>query len=360
MAQQPSGIVLELPMIASDPTQPLDLTTQYLSTYHWHATPDGYSGFVPPARGEIAYEMQSFPGERAISLLQALDVQFVILHADKLANWSTLRAAIPQTSDLQLAQQFGDDYVYRVAQRAQDKTALTASLYLPNPAAPNQKYFAYLIVRNRGPRSFAIKPTDALQVDAHWSDGTTERVRTRLPLVTSSVSIVQLQFSAPPGTGVYHLVLSISGSGLEAWSLSGDISVQSVEPAHQIVLPARVVLSAPLKPAYAPGEAVDVNLNWLPLNKVDAYYSASVRVVDARGNKVASDADREPAVRTLLWTPGTVVPDRFTVPLPRDLAPGAYSVQLLMYQADQGVDALLLDDQYVPRETTTLGTFTVK
>jgi hypothetical protein len=360
LAQQPAGVAVELPLIASDPTQPLDLTTQYLSTYHWHPTPDGYSGFVPPLRGEIAYEMQSFPGERATSLLQALDVRFVVLHADKFANWSSLRAAIVQVDDLQLAQQFGSDYIYRVAPRLQDPGALGASVYLPNPAAPNQNYFAYVIVRNRGPRSFAIKPTDALQVDAHWSDGTIERVRSTLPLVTTSASVVQVQLSTPPRAGAYRLELNISGSGIEKWDLSGDVSLQNVEPSHQIVLPARVGLSAPLKPVYGPGETVQVNLTWLPLNKIDAYYSASVRVVDALGNKISSDADREPALRTLLWTPGVAVPDMFAVPLPRDLSPGAYSVQLLMYQADQGVDALLLDDQYGPRETATLGTFTVK
>jgi hypothetical protein len=360
LAQQPSGVAVEMPLMASDPTQPLDLTAQYLSTYHWHATPDGYSGFVPPLHGEIAYDLQAFPSERAISLLQALEVKFVVLHSDKLANWNSLRAAIAQTGDLQLTQQFGSDYIFRLAPRPQDPGALSARLYLPNPAAPNGKYLAYVIVQNRGPRSFAIGPTDALQVKAHWSDGTTERVRSTLPLVTSSVSVVRVQLSTPPREGVYRLDLEISGSGIEKWDLSGDVSLQNVEPSHQVVLPARAVLSAPLKSTYGPGERVDVDLTWLPLNKIDAYYSASVRVVNAQGNKVSSDADREPALRTLLWTPAVPVPDRFAVPLPHDLSPGEYSVQLLMYQADQGVDALLLDDQYLPRETTTLGTFTAK
>jgi hypothetical protein len=62
----------------------------------------------------------------------------------------------------------------------------------------------------------------------------------------------------------------------------------------------------------------------------------------------------------MLWTPQVEVPDQFALTLPRDLAPGDYSAQVLMYQADQGVDALLLDERYNPRETITLGTFTVK
>ncbi len=349
LAQQPPGTILELPMIASAPGAPLDLTTQYLSTYHWQRTPDGYSGFVPPLRGEIAYEMQFVPGERAISLLQALGVQYVIVHGDP----------IGAANDLQLAQQWGSDYVYRVAPRAPDASALTTRLYLPQPAAPNASYLAYVIVQNRAARSFAIQPTDALRVDARWSDGTTQRVDVTLPLVTTSVSVVPVRLTAPPRAGTYRLDLRVSGSATGEWNLSGDVVVREGEPAHQVVLPARVALSAPLKLSYAPGDAVDINLTWQPLNKIDAYYSASVRVVDARGNKIIAQ-DRQPATPTLLWTPGVVVPDRFTLPLPRDLAPGEYSVQVMMYQADQGIDALLLDEQSVPRETITLGTFTVK
>ncbi|MDE3089735.1 MAG: hypothetical protein KGJ80_10195 [Chloroflexota bacterium] len=351
LAQQPQTTILELPMIASEPGKPLDLTAQYLSTYHWQRTPDGYSGFVPPKRGEIAYEMQSFPGERAISLLQALDVQYVIVHG--------IQPAAARAGDLQLIQQFDGDYVYHVAPRAPDASALSASVYLPYPAAPNAVYFAYLIVPNRTARSFAIKPTDELQVDAQWSDGTTQRVTTAMPLVTSSVSVVRMRLDAPPRAGTYRLELRVTSRATGQWDLSGNVEVKNEEPARQVVLPARIALSAPLKSVYAPGDAVDIDLTWLPLNKIDAYYSASVRVVDARGSKIIAQ-DRQPATPTLLWTPGVIVPDRFALTLPRDLAPGEYTVQVLMYQADQGIDALLLDEQFVPRLSITLGTFAVK
>ncbi len=351
LAQQPQTTILELPMIASEPGKPLDLTAQYLSTYHWQRTPDGYSGFVPPKRGEIAYEMQSSPGERAISLLQALDVQFVIVHGNQ--------PAAERAGDLQLAQQFNGDYVYRVAPRAQDASALSASVYLPNPAAPNAVYFAYLIVQNRAARSFAVAPADELQVEAQWGDGTTQRVTVAMPLVTSSVSIVPMRLNAPPRAGTYRLEFRVTSRAIGKWDLSGNVDVKDEEPARQVVLPARVVLSVPLRSSYAAGNAVDVDLTWLPLNKIDAYYSASVRVVDPRGGKVVAQ-DRQPATPTLLWTPEVAVPDRFTLTLPRDLAPGEYSVQVLMYQADQGIDALLLDAQFVPRPSITLGTFTVK
>ncbi|MEW5720891.1 MAG: hypothetical protein AB1817_19855, partial [Chloroflexota bacterium] len=145
-----------------------------------------------------------------------------------------------------------------------------------------------------------------------------------------------------------------------AWGfLSGDVEVKNGEPAHQVALPASVRLTTPLKSQYAPGESLPIALTWLPLNKIDAYYSASVRVVDARGNKNVAQ-DREPVVPTLLWKPDDAIADRFEIVLPHDLAPGEYSVQVKMYQADQGIDTLLLDGQFVPRETITLGTFTVE
>jgi len=359
LAQQPPGVVLELPMIGSTPGCPLDLTTQYLSTYHWQATPDGYNGFVPPRRGEIAYEMQSLPSERAVSLLQALDVHYLVIHTPPSIPTGVL------TGDLHMAEQFGSDQVYRVAPRAQDARALSPRLYLPQPAAPGQNYWAYIVVENRAARSFAIKPTDLLQIDARWSDGTRQRVTAAMPLVTSGVttesgiSIVPVRVTAPPHAGDYHLDLRVTGDGIGAWRLAGDVAVRSEEPAHEIVLPARVVLAQPLKSSYTPGDPVDILLAWVVQNKIDAYYSASVRIVDTHGDKIGN-VDRQPATPTLLWTPGALLPDRFTLTLPRDLAPGEYSVQVLMYQADQGIDALLLDERYNPREAITLGTFTVK
>ncbi len=358
LAQQPRAVVLELPMM--EPACPLDLTTQYLSTYHWQRTPDGYSGFNPKPRGGIAYETQFLPSERAVSLLQALDVDYVVVHSARLQDWDSHRAALARTTDLQLVQQFGSEYVYRVAPHVDTSPSLEASIYLPNPAALNQGYTAFLMIRNLGQRSFAIKPTETLQVDARWSDGTRQQVSAVMPLVTLSVSVVPLQLTSPRFPGTYRLELHVQRDGIGVWDMAGSVMVSDEEPARQVVLPAQVILDSPLRAVYAPGDAIDVGVTWQALNKIDGYYSASVRVVDAQGNKKSDAGDREPEVKTMLWVPGSKISDRFSLTLPRDLAPGEYSVQVLMYQADFGVDALLLDKDYVPRETIELGKFTVK
>ncbi|MBI3913527.1 MAG: hypothetical protein HY327_04980 [Chloroflexi bacterium] len=362
LAQQPPTIILELPMLASDPSAPLNLTPQYLSTVHWQKTPDGYSGFNPPRRGEIAYEMKFFPSERAVSLLQAFDVQYVIVHAQQFPDWNTRREQITHALDVQLVQQFGDDYIYRVAPRAMDASALDARLYIPNPVAPNSNFTAFIIVKNRAARSFAIKPAPPPLLSLiRGEERGTEGVRREvfLPLVTSTVSIIPIQLLAPEKPGDYPQQLRVSGQAIGEWNLSAELRVRAGESVRQVVLPARVALSAPLKSEYARGESIAVDLRWLPLNKIDVYYSASVRVVDARGNKIAAQ-DREPVVSTFLWTPSVPVPDKFTIEIPRDIAPGEYSVQLLMYQAEQGIDALLLDEEFQPREIIVLGKFAVK
>ncbi|MEW5720719.1 MAG: hypothetical protein AB1817_18990, partial [Chloroflexota bacterium] len=244
---QPPGVVLELPMLASDPTKPLDLTAQYLSTYHWHATPDGYSGFNPPRRGEIAYEAQAFPSERSFSLIQALDVKYLVIHNS---------VPLGAHGDLEIAKGFGNTWIYSVASYQFQKQRIGARIYLPTPAVPGSDYTAFLIVNNQSPISFAIKPTDELHVEARWNEDALQRVTASFPLVTSSVSVVPIRLTAPSQVGVSHLYLRAAIDATLAWGfLSGDVEVKNGEPAHQVALPASVRLTTPLKSQYAPGES---------------------------------------------------------------------------------------------------------
>jgi len=345
---RPRAVILEIPMLASEPGKPLDLTRQYLSTYHWHTTPDGYSGFNPPRRGEMAYEMQTFPDARTLALVHALDVRYVVYHKPPSpypVDW--------WLDDLKLVRQWGDTYLYQVVPRPR-QAKVAARLFLPQPAAPQQNYFAYLILQNRDTLPLAIKPTESLRVLARWDDAAPIETTTTMPLVTSSVSIVPIRLRAPAQPGVHRLDLRVLREGIGDWHWNEEIVVHADEPARQIVLPARVSLAAPLAARYAPGETMSVALMWHALNKIDAYYSVSVRLVDAHGNKVVAH-DRQPEPPTLLWRPETNVRDQFELVLPDTLAPGEYRVQVKMYQAEQGVDALLLDEDNRPREVVTLG-----
>ena len=107
LAAQPPTTILELPLGDRDATRTLGY--QYLSTYHWQRTPDGYSGFIPPKHGEMVYEMAASPSERSMALLRGYGVQYVIIHGDQ---WPPAQLAV--VPGLRLAQTFGADRVYEV------------------------------------------------------------------------------------------------------------------------------------------------------------------------------------------------------------------------------------------------------
>jgi hypothetical protein len=216
-------------------------------------------------------------------------------------------------------------------------------------------------VQNRGLRSFAAKPTDAVDLIARWSGNGPvfeHRASVPIPLVTSTASVIPVVIRAPASFGNYRLSLRAEASAIGAVDLSGEVSVAKTG-ASQVVLPARVTLDRALAPSYAAGENVRVDVLWRPLNKINAYYSASVRIVDTGGNKIVAQ-DREPRVPTLLWTPGVVVADWFDLPLPRDVPPGEYRVEVLMYTDAGETSALLLDENLAPEETTVLGELEAK
>ena len=137
------------------------LDYQYLSTYHWHTTPDGYSGFIPPKHGQIVYEMERFPSERSVSLLQALGVSHVMVHAEPLSGRKAVRNECcpgPKWTDLALQETFGADRVYGVQPRSFDPETLEVQGYLPPRAAAAQPYTAYVIAVNRAPGATPYSP----------------------------------------------------------------------------------------------------------------------------------------------------------------------------------------------------------
>lgn len=347
LESQPPGVALELPMMGPNAQGELDISTQYYTTYHWHPTPDGYSGFVPTRRGEIAYEFRE-PGltPRGLALLEALDVHYLIVPGDWPVSGSLAALAPLQTAE--------GKTVYAVPAAASEKPNLAKSLYLPSALAASAPFDAYLILINHADRPYAVKPTARAALQAYWSDGRTELTTLAIPLLTSSVSVVPVRLTAPARPGRYELRLQAVDPLIGKLD-AGAFTTVGNELASLVVLPARVRLGAPLPPRVGRGESVPVVVEWQALNKINAYYSASVRLVDASGVKV-SNVDRQPSTPTLLWTPDTIVADSpYVLAIPTDLAAGRYQLQLMMYQADSGVDALLLDAQFEPHLSILLG-----
>jgi len=358
LARQPRGVILELPMLGPNAEGELDISRQYFSTYHWHTTPDGYSGFVPPRRGEIAYEMETFPSPRALALLRALNVQYVLDHTPVAQCYPF--AEPTAFFKLTALTEFKNPCVYEISQTAAMLPTLDKQLYVPSNVAAGAPFTAYLILVNRDAdgKAYATMPTDQARAEITWDDARGETITFPLPLVTSSASVVPLTLTAPERAGEFTLRLQTRDPLLGATDIATTVQV-GAELAHETVLPASVTLREPLITRVPRADIIPVALTWLPYNKINAYYSASVRLVDANGVKV-TNTDRQPATPTMLWRPDVAVNDDFALMVPGDIPPGKYRVELLMYQAETDTDALLLDENFTPQRVIELGEVEIK
>ncbi|MCL7452218.1 MAG: hypothetical protein M8467_04125 [Anaerolineae bacterium] len=365
LAEQPPEPVLELPM-AFTPGGP-QLEYQYFSTYHWQTTPDGYSGFVPPKHGQIVYEMERFPSERSVSLLQALGVRRILVHSNRYPaeRWAALQATLGQADELELVEAFGADQVYEVRPRPFAPDELEVYAYMPPQARAGEPYTAYAIARNLGARSYAVQPTAQAQPSFEWRGPAAPiggEPLADVPLVISpdgGAAVIPLSFAAPADPGSYELSIAENGGLLGSWSSTGKVLVGD-GAGIDFPVPASLV-DWRVPQAAAPGEVLQVDLVWRALGKIDAYYSVYVKLLDAEGNVVTSwdGQPRDGQAPTLLWVPGEHIDDVVSLAVPGDLGPGDYGLVTGMYRAEDLAGCLTLDAAGRPVAEIFLGTIRV-
>jgi hypothetical protein len=366
LAQQPAGPVLELPMIFVS-GGPL-LEYQYMSIYHWHPTPDGFSGFFPPKHGQIVFEMGQFPSERSTSLLHGLDVRHVIIHTDRYpsSQWDAMRDALAQSDALSLVQTFGGDWVYEVQPRTFDPGDLSIQTYTPPRAMVGQPYTAYVIAVNHGQQSYAVPPTETAQAMVSWETAeaqTAVSVEGDLPLVTSpngGVAVIPLSLAAPSKPGAYRLKIRNEGGPLGEWFGEGAVDVGD-QADGSFPVPARLAAWS-MPESVHPGQTLDVELAWHALGKIDAYYSTYVKLIDSDWRQVAGwdGPPQDGGAPTLEWLPGEVIEDVVTLVVPADALPGSYVVEAGMYRAEDLASALTLNEKDLPVDRVVLGTVRVE
>ena len=375
LAQQPPTVIVELPLafrIGPPPVEPVDpsqvwpthnvLRYQYFSTYHWQESIDGYSSFVPPQHGQIDWEMEHFPSERAISLLQGLDVEYVILHealyqAYQPERWPEIQETLPAFDELTLVEQFGQDYVYRVQPRAQTQDGLEVKGFFPLQTAPGEEYTAYLLVSNDGPRSYVIKPIERVSMVATWRAGngesTSQRIAVEMPLVTSGASVVPVSLPSPATPGEYHLLLNATAGPLPSFSLEGPVSVgEGAERAAEPV-PVRLYDYSLDQDRYAPGDTLRLTLHWEALGRLVEDYSVSVKLLDADGMVLAQqDSGLYRAWQPERWLPAERIADRHELEIPSDIPLGRYQLQVSLYRPTDLSRLLTLDEEGMPVQET--------
>ena len=80
LARQPRGVVAEMPLAPAHLLPGEDPRYEYLSTFHWQPSINGYSGYYPPSYLERVDRLQAFPAAPATRVLQRSGVRYVVVH----------------------------------------------------------------------------------------------------------------------------------------------------------------------------------------------------------------------------------------------------------------------------------------
>jgi hypothetical protein len=108
-----AGPVLELPMTAGQD----DVWYTFFGTRHWQPLVNGWSSFVPPGTVRLKQALDGFPDPYTVSLLQGLEVRHVVVHLWQFPRevQADLKSRLDGTPQLEMVNQAGDNYVYRLA-----------------------------------------------------------------------------------------------------------------------------------------------------------------------------------------------------------------------------------------------------
>jgi hypothetical protein len=81
-----------------------------------------------------------------------------------------------------------------------------------------------------------------------------------------------------------------------------------------------------------PGETLNLTLHWRAEVTPDKSYTVFTHLLDAT-ETVRVNADHAPPKPSQGWLPGEIITDPVTLPLPTDLAPGNYTLEIGLYDA---------------------------
>ncbi len=177
---------------------------------------------------------------------------------------------------------------------------------------------------------------------------------------TTGIVKVRRTIEPPPEArpGIYRLELDLDAEGLGRISVlsqdyqpvsdkyfidpirfaSGQLSAAEWDSAHaaNVTFGDAIVLRKYSLNASAlrPGDLLTLTLFWQGKAHIDRDYTVFVHLLNAQGN-VCAQIDTMPragAYPTSVWNAGELVRDDYTLPLPADLAPGEYSIELGIYE----------------------------
>lgn len=336
---------LELPTIeARWLNKPKELQRQgheeYLSIYHWHPTPSGYSGFEPPLFWSVIREAKDFPTAESVNFFQALGVKYFIFHADQYPpdQWSQIEARLSTFRGvLQPVARFGSDHVYVLAQPAVTDSVPTPRIVLPSEVAAGGDYRAFLDWPNPSAAARLADPkTLTLSATWHGPDGMTKQTTTltQPSHLARGDTTVPFDLGAPRQPGQYQLTINAPGASAEA---TITVETPPTGPVPDNPSPSMQLTGARLvTPVVSQGGVVMAQATWRLRHRTVDNYLFRIEIANSQGNVVASGTidPFSGAFETSRWLPGETVDVGQSAILPPNLPAGTYTVRILNRFAD--------------------------
>ncbi|MCB0205573.1 MAG: hypothetical protein KDH89_12205, partial [Anaerolineae bacterium] len=391
----PDSVVLELPAVTSRSfwndadSMPRLGRQQYFTTYHWHPTIMGYSGFWPPLFWTDIDPLLAFPSTASLDYLRGRGVSALVLHQDQFepAAWEEMQQRLGLFNDqLTLLQIVDDAYVYAL-QPLQDQAAdLQISVYTPSTAPAGKPYPVYLQVDTPNDAVAVHQTQQPYTISYRWQATETSAPNDDSSVVTTVDGVLHgdLPLVHPAGRSYIPVFLPAPPAPDAMLELEIDTLGQhsattaTVQESPEAASPPPGSETAPFFEAgfnygdklrlshvaldatsYRAGDAIAVTLNWQRLAEdVSDTYVVFFRVSDAGGQEVFND-DRLPVAwpgPPATWPIGETVVDQHLLQLPVDLTAGTYTLALGLYDATTQQFVPLVDDdgnqRYAAFETT--------
>lgn len=328
LAGQPAdATLLELP--ADSPKANFEYT--YYAAFHQKRLVNGRSAFIPAGISQVLAAMRRFPQPETIQLLQALGVEYVVVHAE------TADQAIPDglPDGVEVVEMFGKTAIVEIpdARHQAAAEALRVEALIPDHLHPAETYRIPVLAQSTRQEPFSALPHERIVFRFQWLrngeavDGMLSAVR--LPILFRPGEAVTLpcMLHTPDQPGAYQLVARTDAAPVEPASRSAVMSMTLTDDAVDSRQP-RQLRADFLKIEYAEslpaGQPLTVRL--LARNTGDTIWKAHV------------ENRRQPAgevhlgvVRWVDKQTGTPLPDQGALQrsrgfVPYDVAPGQEAV----------------------------------
>jgi hypothetical protein len=322
LANQPQGVVLELPYYLHTEQSYRELPRTYQSSVHWQRLVNGNSGFKPDWLVELGYVLDGFPDWRSFDVARQLGVDYLVLHRNEYPPeaWENLVALLPgYLPSVKSVHTVGDDLVLQLKPAECDPTAALV--------AADAADFPRMAIHNSNPAAYVADPHQVSVI----STGSQER------------QFLEPLFVLPGQTLAVDLPVDDQRSG-STWQVdlaNLEVSLSTAKPSSRLTSPERspagkwqpvqipfanqaVLQAMALGGAPTTCDLLALKLAWTFAD--DAGETVQIELID-RFERVVSVVDSRPVPEA------DAVFSLHTLPLPETVPAGLYRLQVRLISA---------------------------